>query len=89
MKIVSTSELAYSQSSFDCPTEFIKLILCPPSFSPCRNKVKYLSYLRKRCNVNPARGPFHFRAPSRIFYKAIRGELKSNHRVEPIDRSIQ
>ncbi|XP_055699971.1 60S ribosomal protein L13a [Phlebotomus papatasi] len=38
-----------------------------------RNKVKYLSYLRKRCNVNPARGPYHFRAPSRMFYKAVRG----------------
>lgn len=23
--------------------------------------------------VNPARGPFHFRAPSKIFYKAVRG----------------
>lgn len=40
---------------------------------PNRNKVKYLSYLRKRCNVNPARGPFHFRAPCRVFYKAVRG----------------
>lgn len=38
-----------------------------------RNKIKFLAYLRKRCNVNPARGPFHFRAPSRIFYKAVRG----------------
>lgn len=40
-----------------------------------RNKMKYLAYLRKRCNVNPARGPFHFRAPSRIFYKAVRGKF--------------
>ncbi|XP_034101759.1 large ribosomal subunit protein uL13 [Drosophila sulfurigaster albostrigata] len=40
-----------------------------------RNKIKFLSYLRKRCNVNPARGPFHFRAPSRIFYKAVRGMI--------------
>ncbi|XP_065721880.2 large ribosomal subunit protein uL13 isoform X2 [Drosophila suzukii] len=39
-----------------------------------RNKIKFLAYLRKRCNVNPARGPFHFRAPSRIFYKAVRGK---------------
>ncbi|EDW38640.1 GL18205 [Drosophila persimilis] len=38
-----------------------------------RNKIKFLAYLRKRCNVNPARDPFHFRAPSRIFYKAVRG----------------
>ena len=29
--------------------------------------------MRKRCNVNPARGPFHFRAPSRMLWKAVRG----------------
>ncbi|KAI9351745.1 ribosomal protein L13 domain-containing protein [Zopfochytrium polystomum] len=40
-----------------------------------RNKLKYLAYLRKRCVINPARGPFHFRAPSRIFYRAIRGMI--------------
>ncbi|XP_055382971.1 60S ribosomal protein L13a [Condylostylus longicornis] len=40
-----------------------------------RNKIKYLAYLRKRCNVNPARGPYHFRAPCRIFYKAVRGMI--------------
>ncbi|XP_031621634.1 60S ribosomal protein L13a [Contarinia nasturtii] len=40
-----------------------------------RNKIKYLNYLRKRCNVNPARGPFHFRAPCRIFFKAVRGMI--------------
>jgi large subunit ribosomal protein L13Ae len=37
------------------------------------NTVKYHAYLNKRCLVNPTRGPFHFRAPSRILYKAIRG----------------
>ncbi|KAJ3319991.1 60S ribosomal protein L16B [Blyttiomyces sp. JEL0837] len=40
-----------------------------------RNKLKYLIYLRKRCVINPARGPFHFRAPSRIFYRVIRGMM--------------
>ncbi|KAG9070366.1 60S ribosomal protein L16B [Linnemannia hyalina] len=38
-----------------------------------RNKLKYHAFLRKRCVVNPSRGAFHFRAPSRIFYRAIRG----------------
>ncbi|XP_058466402.1 large ribosomal subunit protein uL13 [Malaya genurostris] len=38
-----------------------------------RNKIKFLAYLRKRCNVNPARGPFHFRAPSRMLWKGVRG----------------
>ncbi|XP_003746303.1 60S ribosomal protein L13a [Galendromus occidentalis] len=40
-----------------------------------RNKLKYLSFLKKRCNVNPTRGPFHFRAPSRIFWRTVRGML--------------
>ncbi|XP_014777980.1 60S ribosomal protein L13a isoform X1 [Octopus bimaculoides] len=40
-----------------------------------RNKMKYLDYLRKRCNVNPRRGPFHFRAPSKIFFRTVRGML--------------
>ncbi|CAG8544416.1 9403_t:CDS:2 [Ambispora gerdemannii] len=40
-----------------------------------RNKIKYHNYLRKRMIVNPARGPFHFRAPSRIFYKTLRGMI--------------
>ncbi|AWP16412.1 putative CAAX prenyl protease 1 -like isoform 3 [Scophthalmus maximus] len=34
-----------------------------------RNKLKYLSFLRKRMNTNPSRGPYHFRAPSRIFWR--------------------
>ncbi|XP_042208592.1 60S ribosomal protein L13a-like [Homarus americanus] len=40
-----------------------------------RNKLKYLAFLRKRCNVNPKRGPFHFRAPSKIFQRTVRGML--------------
>merc|ERR1712107_623357 len=38
-----------------------------------RNKLKYLDFLKKRCNVNPSRGPFHFRAPSKIFWRTVRG----------------
>ena len=40
-----------------------------------RNKLKFLRFLRKRCNVNPARGPFHHRAPSKIFKRSVRGML--------------
>ncbi|KAJ1665459.1 60S ribosomal protein L16A [Coemansia sp. RSA 1813] len=40
-----------------------------------RNKIKLQNYLRKRCLSNPSRGPFHFRAPSRIFYRALRGMI--------------
>jgi ribosomal protein uL13 len=36
--------------------------------------VKYHAYLRKITRYNPTRGgPFHFRAPARIFYKTVRG----------------
>ncbi|AJT25966.1 Rpl16bp [Saccharomyces cerevisiae YJM1400] len=38
-----------------------------------RNKLKYHDFLRKATAFNKTRGPFHFRAPSRILYKAIRG----------------
>lgn len=38
--------------------------------------VKYQAYLRKITRYNPTRGgPFHFRAPSRIFYKTVRGMI--------------
>ncbi|PWW74415.1 ribosomal protein L13 [Tuber magnatum] len=38
-----------------------------------RSKLKYHAYLRKATRYNKTRGPFHFRAPSRIFYKTVRG----------------
>lgn len=31
--------------------------------------------MRKRTNTNPKRGPMHFRAPSRILWRVIRGML--------------
>jgi len=40
-----------------------------------RNKLKYLDFLRKRMNTNPRRGPYHFRAPSKIFFRTVRGML--------------
>jgi large subunit ribosomal protein L13Ae len=40
-----------------------------------RNKLKFLDKLRKCTNTNPAHGPFHFRAPSKIFYRVIRGMI--------------
>ncbi|KAI3646871.1 hypothetical protein MP228_007092 [Amoeboaphelidium protococcarum] len=41
-----------------------------------RNKLKYKAYLRKRCVVNPRHGQYHFRAPSRMFYKVVRGMIQ-------------
>ena len=40
-----------------------------------RNKVKYARFVRKRTNTNPKKGPFHFRAPAKIFWRTVRGML--------------
>eukprot|EP01066_Platyproteum_vivax_P011367 Platyproteum_vivax@DN5162_c0_g1_i2.p1 len=40
-----------------------------------RNHLKYSSFMRKRTNSNPKKGPFHYRAPSRILLKCIRGMI--------------
>ncbi|KAL8274231.1 hypothetical protein Esti_001820 [Eimeria stiedai] len=41
-----------------------------------RNKLKYQAFLRIRMNSNPSRGPFHMRAPSRIFWRVVRGMIR-------------
>ena len=38
-----------------------------------RNKLKFEAFLRKRMNSNPKQGPIHYRAPSRIFWRVVRG----------------
>ncbi|XP_037586423.1 60S ribosomal protein L13a-like [Cebus imitator] len=48
-----------------------------------RNKLKYLDFLRKRMNTNPSRGPYHFRAPSRIFRRPGRGVLPHKTKQGP------
>eukprot|EP01100_Stratorugosa_tubuloviscum_P011866 TRINITY_DN539_c0_g1_i1.p1 TRINITY_DN539_c0_g1~~TRINITY_DN539_c0_g1_i1.p1 ORF type:complete len:206 (+),score=100.09 TRINITY_DN539_c0_g1_i1:145-762(+) len=40
-----------------------------------RNKVKFLSFLRKKSNVQPARRAFHYRSPAMILWRTIRGML--------------
>ena len=40
-----------------------------------RSKLKYLSFLRKRLNINPSRGPYHLRSPGKIFWRTVRGML--------------
>merc|ERR1712157_198101 len=34
---------------------------------------KYANFKRKRTNSNPSHGPFHYRAPSKILWRTIRG----------------
>jgi large subunit ribosomal protein L13Ae len=45
------------------------------SGSHYRNKLKYMDFLRKRMSTNPKKGPLHYRAPSRIVHRVIRGML--------------
>ena len=45
-----------------------------------RNKLKYLAFLQKQMNTNPSRGPYHFRAPSRIFWRTVQGMLPIRRR---------
>ena len=40
-----------------------------------RNKNKFMYFLQKRMNTNPKRGPIHFRAPSMLLWRAVRGML--------------
>ncbi|KAJ3430492.1 60S ribosomal protein L13A-RELATED [Anaeramoeba flamelloides] len=40
-----------------------------------RTREKYCQWKRKRTSVRPNHGPFHYREPSRIFWKSVRGML--------------
>nr|XP_054520066.1 60S ribosomal protein L13a-like isoform X1 [Pan troglodytes] len=62
---------------YDLALEFIQHPFC------CipRNKLKYLAFLRKRMNSNPSRGPYPLWAPSRIFWRTMRGMLP--HKTKP------
>ncbi|CAK8537143.1 unnamed protein product [Lathyrus sativus] len=40
-----------------------------------RKKMKYMRFLRKRMNTKPSHGPIHFRAPSKIFWRTLRGMI--------------
>lgn len=41
-----------------------------------RSQLRYHAFLHKKHLVNPKKnGPFHFRAPSRVLYKAVRGMI--------------
>ncbi|KAK8815441.1 hypothetical protein WA158_003658 [Blastocystis sp. Blastoise] len=41
--------------------------------SMMRNKVRFAAFMRKHMNTNPSKYFYHFRAPSKIFYRAVRG----------------
>ena len=44
-------------------------------FADVRNKLKFMRFLNKRMNTNPKKGPIHYRAPSRMLWRTVRGML--------------
>merc|ERR1712194_35558 len=69
-RIASTlaKELLNGQNVVCVRTEDINI-----SGSLYRNKLKYAEFKRKRMNSNPKHGPLHFRAPSKILWRTMRG----------------
>lgn len=53
-----------------------------------RNKLKFMAFLRKKHLTNPKRGQFHFRRPSKVFWRTVRGMLphKSPRGQAALDR---
>ena len=50
-----------------------KLVL---SGSLYNRRVEYLEFKRKNSNTNPRKGgPYHFKAPSMVFWRAVRGMI--------------
>jgi len=45
-----------------------------------RNKEKYARFMRKVTSTNPTRGPWHYRSPSKILWRVIRGMIP--HKTE-------
>ena len=63
-------------------------ILPSPPHNDVSFSVKYLKFLKLRCNVKPSRGPFHLRAPSRMFWRTVRGMIphKTKRGAEALNR---
>uniref|UniRef100_A0A7S1AD99 60S ribosomal protein L13a n=1 Tax=Noctiluca scintillans TaxID=2966 RepID=A0A7S1AD99_NOCSC len=67
---VLAKELLNGQNVVCVRTEDVNI-----SGSLYRNKLKYAEFKRKTNNSNPKHGPFHFRAPSKILWRTIRGMI--------------
>merc|ERR1712137_978565 len=53
-----------------------------------RNKLKYAMFKKKRMNSNPKTGPLHYRSPSKILWRTIRGMVphKTSRGAAALDR---
>ena len=53
----------------------VRCELLMKSGSLFRNKLKFHEFLNKTRNTNPRKGHIHFRTPSRMFWRTVRGML--------------
>ena len=53
-----------------------------------RAKLKYAAFKNKKMNTNPKQGPLHYRAPSKIFWRTVRGMVphKTSRGAASLDR---
>uniref|UniRef100_A0A8C5PGN3 Uncharacterized protein n=1 Tax=Leptobrachium leishanense TaxID=445787 RepID=A0A8C5PGN3_9ANUR len=70
------------------PVRSVRSAPAPPPRSvskvgPFLNKLKYRAFLYTRMNTNPSRGPYHFRAPSFVFWMIVRGTLPQRTKRGP------
>ena len=52
-----------------------------------RNKEKFARFVRKVTATNPTRGPWHYRSPSKILWRVIRG--MTPHKVRARKRTLR
>ena len=53
-----------------------------------KNELRWKSFRRKRCSTNPKFGPIHFKSPSKMFWRSVRGMIphKRAHGADALRR---
>lgn len=70
--------------------QYVVLVRCEEiniSGSFIRNKLLFMSYLRKKMNTNPSKGPFHFRSPARMVWRTIRAMMQ--HKIARCQAALE
>ncbi len=70
--------------------QYVVLVRCEEiniSGSFIRNKLLFMSYLRKKMNTNPSKGPYHFRSPARMVWRTIRAMMQ--HKIARCQASLE
>ncbi len=70
--------------------QYVILVRCEEiniSGSFIRNKLLFMSYLRKKMNTNPSKGPYHFRSPARMVWRTIRAMMQ--HKIARCQAALE